>query len=127
MNLARSGIAGHEDGFREIARGLALLWGVGMVGFLLTSMAASTGLHGLDHMRLVPRRSAPRATKSRGVLEVGDAAGGLDLHMRGDVRGLNRATSSRVAPPPPKPVEVLMIVRAGLGHHLGTVRSSPHR
>ena len=61
----------------------------------------------LENPVLVPRRSAPRATKSRASLRSAMPPAAL-IFTWGATWALKRATSSRVAPPPPKPVEVLM-------------------
>lgn len=63
-------------------------------------------LHRLDNA------AGPQAVRAQGqeirpVLEGGDAAGGLDFQVRGDVL-FQQGHVRRVAPPPAKPVEVLI-------------------
>ena len=58
-------------------------------------------------IRLVPSREAPRAMKSSASWRVAMPPAAL-IFTRGPMCLANRATSSRVAPPPLNPVEVLI-------------------
>ncbi|CAN4037705.1 hypothetical protein KMBAHK_KMBAHK_13960, partial [Dysosmobacter welbionis] len=98
MNLARSGSPGIRTVLAK-APWAASLWGVPMLSFppYFSSMAF-TALT----MRLVPRREAPRLMKSSASFRSAMPPAAL-IFTSGPTCFAKRATSSRVAPPVPKP------------------------